>query len=92
MEFLSKLFKAAGNENRLKILKTFEPGKTKEIGEVAQSVNLPYKTTARNLKILEKFDFLESNFYKGTVYYRLKNNRQHFYNQQILRMIERSKS
>lgn len=92
MEFLSKLFKAAANENRLKILKIFEPGKAREIGDVAQAVNLPYKTTARNLKILEKYDFLESNFFKGTVYYRLKNNKQHFYNQQILKMIERYKS
>lgn len=89
MEFLSKLLKVAANENRIKMLRILMNGKAMEIGDIANYVNLPYKTTARNLKILEKYDFLESNFNAGYVYYSLKNNKQHSFHQEILKMIKR---
>ncbi|MGB3480228.1 MAG: winged helix-turn-helix domain-containing protein [bacterium] len=89
MEFLSKLLKVAANENRIKMLRILLDGKAMEIGDIANRVNLPYKTTARNLKILEKHDFLESNFNSGYVYYSLKKRKQNSFHDKILKMIKR---
>jgi DNA-binding transcriptional ArsR family regulator len=91
LKFLSKLLKVAANEKRLLILKTlmFDGAKAMEIGEIALKIHVPYKTAARNLKILERFDFLDSNFHKGMVYYTLKNSKKFFYNQVIMSMIEK---
>lgn len=91
MNFLTKILKAAANENRLKILKVLMDNKAKEIGEIANEVNLPYKTTARNLKILEKYDFLKSNVNRGLVYYQIKSDKKLFYNQTIFTMVKRDK-
>lgn len=91
MNVLTKVFKAVANENRLRILKVLMDERAREIGEIANEVNLPYKTTARNLKILEKYDFLKSNVNSGIVYYQIRKDRKLFYNQMILRMIERNR-
>ena len=91
MLFLTKVLKAAANENRLRILKVLLDNRAREIGEIANEVNLPYKTTARNLKILEKFDFLKSNVNHGLTYYQVKRARQLFYNQIIFTMIQKNK-
>lgn len=90
MNVLTKVFKAVANENRLRILKVLMDGRAREIGEISNEVNLPYKTTARNLKIFEKYDFLKSNVNSGIVYYQIRKDRKLFYNQMILTMIKRS--
>lgn len=88
VKFLAKLFQTAANEKRLLILKAFMSKPSMEIGEVALHIHVPYKTAARNLKILERFDFLESNFHHGSVYYSLKSSKKLFYNHLIMSMIE----
>lgn len=90
MNVLTKVFKAVANENRLRILKVLMDERAREIGEISNEVNLPYKTTARNLKILEKYDFLKSNVNSGIVYYQIRKDKKLFYNQMILTMIKRS--
>ncbi|MBN2620138.1 hypothetical protein JXB22_03525 [candidate division WOR-3 bacterium] len=86
------MLKAAANEKRLQILSVLMVHRTMEIGEVALALNLPYKTTARNLKILERFDFLESHFQNGNVFYTLKDSNNLYYNNVILNMIRKSTS
>lgn len=90
MKFLSKLLKAAANEKRLQILNAFLTQRTMEISDVALRLNLPYKTAARNLKILERFEFLESNFNNGTVYYTLRDPDGLYFNRVILEMVKKS--
>lgn len=90
MKFLSKLLKVAANEKRLHILKVLMEKRTMEISDVALALNVPYKTAARNLKILERFDFLESYFQNGNVYYTLRDNNNLYFNTVILEMIKRS--
>ncbi len=54
MDFLMKIFKALANEHRVKLLHTLMEKGEKEISELAQETGIPYKTAARNLKILGK--------------------------------------
>jgi len=89
MNVLTKVFKAVANENRLRMLKVLMDGRAREIGEISNEVNLPYKTTARNLKILERQDLLKSNVNFGFTYYQIKNNKKLFYNQMIFTMIKK---
>ncbi|MEO0137819.1 MAG: winged helix-turn-helix domain-containing protein [candidate division WOR-3 bacterium] len=83
----TKVLKAVANEKRLRILKIMLDGKAREIGEISELVNLPYKTTARNLKILERAHFLKSTFNHGNSYYSLKTDRNLKYNTAILKLI-----
>ena len=90
MKILSKLLKVAANEKRLHILKVLMDKHTMEISDVALALNVPYKTAARNLKLLERYDFLESHFQNGNVYYKLRNPGGLYFNSVILEMVKRS--
>jgi hypothetical protein len=72
------------------MLKTLMTNRVMEIGDIAQALNIPYKTAARNLKLLERYDFLESYFQNGNVYYRLRDPDGLYFNSVILEMIKRS--
>ena len=60
MGFLIKIFKALANEHWVKLLHTLMEKREKEISELAHEVGIPYKTAARNLKILEQTNFVMS--------------------------------
>lgn len=85
---ITKVLKVAANEKRLMILQILLDGRAREIGEISELVNLPYKTTARNLKILERCDFLKSNVNNGLTYYVLNNNGRLIYNSMIITMLK----
>jgi DNA-binding transcriptional ArsR family regulator len=88
IQVLTKVLKVVANENRLRMLKILLDGKAREIGEIANLVNLSYKTTARNLKILERGHFLKSHFNRGLIYYSLKKDRTLKYNTALLHLLE----
>jgi predicted transcriptional regulator len=88
LESLTKILKAAANKNRLNILRIMLDGKAYSIGEISEYVNLPYKTTARNLKLLERFNYLKSNVNSAVTYYQINGSRKLTYNQLIFSMIK----
>jgi DNA-binding transcriptional ArsR family regulator len=59
----------------------------KEISELAQEISIPYKTAARNLKILEQTNLVISRRWQGLVYYSLRNEPGLEYNKTLYDLI-----
>jgi len=87
MDFLIKIFKALANEHRVKLLHTLMKKGEKEISELAHEIGIPYKTAARNLKILEQTNLALSRRWQGLVYYSLRNEAGLKYNKTLYDLI-----
>jgi ArsR family transcriptional regulator len=87
MDFLIKIFKALANEHRVKLLHTLMKKGEKEISELAHEIGIPYKTAARNLKILEQTNLVISRRWQGLVYYSLRNEPGLEYNKILYNLI-----
>jgi DNA-binding transcriptional ArsR family regulator len=87
MDFLIKIFKALGSEHRVNLLHTLMKKGEKEISELAQEIGIPYKTAARNLKILEQTNLVISRRWQGLVYYSLRNEPGLEYNKMLYNLI-----
>jgi len=88
VDFLVKIFKALSSDHRIRLLHLLK-GREKEISELAEKLNLPYKTVARNLKILERTNLVISRRWKGLVYYSLRNEDRLEYNKTLYGLIEK---
>ena len=88
MDFLVKIFKALSNQPRVNLLHLLRDGE-KEISELAKELKLPYKTVARNLKILERTNLVISRRWHGSVYYCLRNEDHLEYNRTLYDLIEK---
>ncbi len=88
MDFLVKIFKALSSEHRIGLLHLLKDGE-KEISELAKTLNLPYKTVARNLKILERTNLVVSRRWRGLVYYCLRDEEALEYNKVLYNLIEK---
>ena len=87
MDFLIKIFKALANEHRVKLLHTLMKKGEKEISELAHEIGIPYKTAARNLKILEQTNLIISRRWQGLVYYSLRSEPGLEYNKTLYNLI-----
>ncbi|MDP2971087.1 MAG: metalloregulator ArsR/SmtB family transcription factor [Deltaproteobacteria bacterium] len=88
MDFLVKIFKALANSHRIELLHILRDGE-KEISDIARKLRLPYKTVARDLKILERTNLILSRRWKGVVYYSLRNEDHFEYNKVLFNLIEK---
>ena len=66
-----KIFKALGNEGRLKILKMLLGGKEYTVSEIAKNINISLKSTSKHLIALCNLGFLENTGKQGRVYYKI---------------------
>lgn len=64
-----KVFKAFGNEGRLKILQLLFDGKERTVSEIAKHIKISLKATSKHLIILDNLGFLESTGKNGRVFY-----------------------
>lgn len=64
-----KIFKALGNENRIKIIKMLWGGKQMSVSEIRQKLDISYKWTSLNLNNLKRVGILESRGASGQVFY-----------------------
>jgi ArsR family transcriptional regulator len=87
MDFLIKIFKALANEHRVKLLHILMKKGEKEISKLAHEIGIPYKTAARNLKILEQTNLVLSRRWQGLVYYSLRNEAGLEYNKALYNLI-----
>jgi len=87
MDFLIKIFKAVANEHRVRLLHILMKKGEKEISELAREIGIPYKTAARNLKILEQTNLVLSRRWQGFVYYSLRNEAGLEYNKALYNLI-----
>lgn len=89
MNVLIRLFKAVANEKRVKIIEALMEREKIALVPLAALLKLPYKTVARNLKILEKAMLVKSQSYRGNVYYSLETSSKLFYGKAILDLIKK---
>lgn len=88
MDFLVKIFKALANQHRIELLHLLQEGE-QEIAGLSNRLGLPYKTVARNLKILERTNLVLSRRFQGTVYYSLRDEEHLDYNKILFNVIEK---
>lgn len=66
-----KVFKALGNEGRLKIMKFLLDGSERTVTEIKEAIDISLKATSKHLIILDNLGFVESSGKKGHVYYKI---------------------
>lgn len=66
-----KVFKALGNEGRLKIMKLLLDGEERTVTEIKVAIGLSLKATSKHLIILDNLGFVESSGKQGHVYYKI---------------------
>ena len=71
VKYWVKIFKALGNEGRLKILKMLLGGKEYTVSEIAKEIGISLKSTSKHLIALCNLGFLESTGKQGRVYYKI---------------------
>ena len=59
MKELQKILKALANRRRLAILKFLKSNRTVNVSQIAEEINLSFKSTSRHLAILLARDILE---------------------------------
>jgi predicted transcriptional regulator len=65
----TKIFKALGNENRLKIIKLLYPNNKLSVIEITDEINLSEKSTSKHLIQMANLNILENQGREGRVYY-----------------------
>ena len=91
MDYLVRIFKSVANETRVRLLEKLLDIKEQTLESLAVSLNLPYKTVSRNLKILEKAMLVKSHRWEGKAYYSLEDNPRLIYGKEIINMIKKRK-
>jgi len=71
----------------VKLLYTLMKKGEKEISELAHEIGIPYKTAARNLKILEQTNLVISRRWQGLVYYSIRSEPGLEYNKILYNLI-----
>lgn len=69
MKILAKKFKTLGNERRLHIIKLLLKYKKLSVGDIADKINLSFRSTSRHLKVLEASDFVTWKHVGLNMYY-----------------------
>lgn len=70
MKSAEKMLKAFANRRRLAIVKYLKSGEA-TVGEIADEINLSFKSTSRHLAVLQSADILERDQRSLQAYYRL---------------------
>ena len=89
MDVLVRLFKSVANEKRILLLETLLEKGEMRLENLVTSVNLPYKTVCRNLKILEKSMLVKHRTRNVKVYYSIEGSPALFYGKTLLKLIRR---
>lgn len=71
MESWIRIFKALGNEKRLRILVELSREREMPVHKIANRIDMGVKTTSKHLIILANLGFLRSRGKLGSVWYRL---------------------
>lgn len=91
MDYLVRIFKSVANETRVRLLEKLLGTKEQTLESLSGSLNLPYKTVSRNLKILEKAMLVKNRRWEGKVYYSLETSTRLIYGKEIINLIKKRK-
>ncbi len=84
MDMLLRIYKAVANQKRLDMLALLLKHGTMSLGEVYTELKIPQATASRNLKILEKANFVSSKYRNARMFYSLVNDKRYHFNKVIL--------
>lgn len=71
MKNLEKILKALANRRRLAILSVLMKLKEMNVADIAEEINLSFKSTSRHLAVLSGLDILEKEQRRLYMFYRL---------------------
>ncbi len=67
----AKIYKALGNENRIKIIRMLYPSHQLSVTEIQQKLGISYRWVSINLNNLKRVGIVESEGKQGRVFYYL---------------------
>ncbi len=88
MQELNKVFKAAANEKRLLILKNLIHKDRLTLNEIAELINLSFKSTSKHLLLLESRGFVQRHTQGARVIYSISHFKEDDPRIQILKIIK----
>ena len=86
VERLGKLFRAAANPKRIRIIKAVMAGSS-SINDISMNTALPYKTIERHLEILSSVGLIQKTRSGLMIDYDLNTNDKDIYHKTILQLI-----
>jgi len=89
MDFMVKLFKTVGNNTRIKMLEILLGRSRLTADAFAETLKIPRATACRNLKILERMDFVKGQRNHIEVFYSLNRDRRLSYNETIIELVRK---
>lgn len=88
MDILTKIFKAVANERRGKIIFLLLKEDELPVSQIAEELNMSFKTVSSHLLKLENVGLLKRRQKKAWVYYSINRDSQKLFNQMVLKTFE----
>jgi len=88
MDILQRLFKSVSGKTRLEILLLLLKEGEKSVSEIAASLNRKINTISRNIRILEKDNFVKVRHTSTNAYYSIKSVPKLKYNKAIFKVLK----
>lgn len=89
MDILQRIFKSLSGKTRLDILLLLLEKGELTVNEISSLLNRKSFTISRNLRILEKDNFVKARHTSRYVYYSIKRDDKYGYNLAILRILKK---
>ena len=78
---LEKIYKALGNNRRLKIIHYLNKTKEANVSQISEEIKLSFKSTSKHLQILKNLELIEYEQKGLEQFYRLPKNKSVFVKQ-----------
>lgn len=89
MDILQRLFKAVSGKTRLDILLLLLEKRELAVSEISSMLKRRICTISRNLRILEKDNFVKAQHSSKNTFYSLKKEKKYKYNLEILKILRK---
>lgn len=76
MKSLERTLKAMANKRRLAIIKYLKERESAPVGDIADKIDLSFKSTSKHLSVLNVVDIVEKEQKSSQVFYRLSENQK----------------
>jgi len=88
MDILQRLFKSVSGKTRLEILLLLLSEGEMSVSEIATALNRKINTISRNIRILEKDNFVKVRHTSTNAYYSIKEDPKFKYNREIFKILK----
>lgn len=88
MDILQRLFKSVSGKTRIEILLLLLSEGEMSVSEIASALNRKINTISRNIRILEKDNFVKVRHTSTNAYYSIKDDPKFKYNREIFKILK----